>query len=183
MKGDPSKSFKYLVEKAKETNGEGFEYFYETFALPIYRFLYFKTGKKEVAEDLMQDTFLKLYKAQTEGSILVTSKSYIYTIAKNTLTDYYRKKKTVSLDEEMEAVIADETQDVIRAFDLENEITRLRKSLDLLTEEQREVVEMRFIHDMSNKEISEMLGKKEDAVRQLQARAVKTLRAHFSERR
>ena len=83
----------------------------------------------------------------------------------------------------MEAVIADETQDIIRAFDLENEITRLRKSLDLLTEEQREVVEMRFIHDMSNKEISEMLGKKEDAVRQLQARAVKTLRAHFSEYR
>lgn len=180
MKGKQNKSFTYFLDEVTEKDKESFEYFYQTLATPIYRFLYLKTGKKEVAEDLMQDTFVKLYKAQKEGSVLTTSKSYIYTIAKNTLTDYYRKKKPVLLDEEMETTIADDTQDIIGVIDLEHEIARLRKSLALLTEEQREVVEMRFMQDMSGREIADILGKKEDAVRQLQARALKTLRAYFN---
>jgi RNA polymerase sigma-70 factor (ECF subfamily) len=181
MEVSDEKTFEHVVENACEGDPASFEYFYQTYATPVYRFLYFKTGKREIAEDLMQDVFLKLCRAQKEGYVSTLSKSYLYTIAKNTLTDYYRKKKSVPLDESVEATISDETMNLERTVDVSHTINHLHKSLDLLTEEQREVITMRFIEDLSNKEIAGALGKREDAIRQLQARALKTLRAHFSE--
>ena len=68
------------------------------------------------------------------------------------------------------------------SIDSQIEFAGVEKAMQNLTEEQREVITMRFIHDMSYKEISETLGKREDAIRQLQSRALKILKENLNKK-
>ncbi|MGL5677818.1 MAG: RNA polymerase sigma factor, partial [Cellulosilyticaceae bacterium] len=64
----------------------------------IYKYCYFKVKIKEIAEDLTQETFLK-YFAQNAYISRGKPLAYLYTIAKNQCTDYFRKQQPVPLQE------------------------------------------------------------------------------------
>lgn len=93
------------IERAKKGDLFAFEEIITTFEKPLWNYLVRLSGSRDDAEDLIQDTFVKVYKHL--GSIDSTKniKSWIYTIATNTAYDFLRKKKreaTVELDEEYE---------------------------------------------------------------------------------
>lgn len=174
----------HLMILAKEGDKEAFEKIYNLYFIPIYRYLYFRLKNKEDAEDLTQTVFLKVYTAlgkfQEKGK---NPLGYFFTVARNSLTDFWRKKKEVVLKEpEKELENLQDFKNNPQEFAIDREIKDFfQRAMDVLTEEQREVIVLRFINDLPGKEISSLLGKSEEAVRQLQCRGLKTLREKFKD--
>lgn len=133
-----------------------FESLFREYADVIYRFCLYKTSDKNVAHDLTQDTFLRLWKAMNSGSTVEKPKQYIYQIARNLVVDYYKKVKAVSLDAlEQEGFEARETSP---GSELMSELLLLRDAIEKLERDYREVLYMRFIEDMNVEDIAETLG-------------------------
>jgi RNA polymerase sigma-70 factor (ECF subfamily) len=175
---------KELVARAQMGDEGAFAVLYEEYFTPLYRFLYFRVADQQEAEDLAQATFVKAWGAlkRYRETANASFSSWLYAIARNTLIDHWKKKKDVSFgtDEAFNAII-DADQDPITQFRQNDTGRKVREAIQGLSEDQRDVVVMKFIQDMSNKEIAEALGKTEEAVRQLQFRALRMLRSRFRE--
>ena len=173
-----------IIIRAKEGDSEAFALLYKEYYVPIYRYIHLRTKNKEQAEDLTQDVFLKIYR--TLGSIDPEASSptgYFYTIARNTLIDHWRKKSTGTVaDDELMLEQADQAPSALDASSLKEQSSLLYECLEELTDEQREVISLRFIQELSTAEIAGQLGKKETAVRQLQVRGLRTLGKIFKQR-
>lgn len=114
----------------------------------IYRYCYFKVNHVEIAEDLTQETFVK-YFSQTTYIDSGKSLAYLYTIAKNLCTDFYRKTVEQSIDEEM---ISD---DVIASFETS---LAVKEAVNTLPKELQELVLLRFANELGIGEIASVMG-------------------------
>lgn len=168
---------KQLLIQAKSGDTEAFGIVYTKYLTPIYRYIYLRVKDKDLADDLTQDVFIRVFNSLGTFTIKNNSPlSYFYTVAKNILIDNYRKKKNVLLsEEEFESKLITEDNPEKQSI-LNDTIVSLSKALEQLSETEAEAITLKFIENYSNKEISEMMGKSEEAVRQLQSRGMKTLR-------
>ena len=166
-----------LLEKAKSGDQEAFSAVYKEYYSPIYKYFFSRTQKKELTEDLTQDVFLKAYGSL--NSFKSTNKSplaYFYTIARNLLIDYYRKKQPILMsDEKLVNIVSDDVDNPENHAKIKESESFIKKCLDKLTDEQKEIISLKFIDGLSNKEIAEVTEKKESAIRQMQVRALKSL--------
>jgi len=173
----PLKSFsdKLLVHKAKRGDKEAFGKLYLKHLDSIFRYIFFRVNQdSQQAEDLTEIVFFKTWeKLESFDEQGVGFRAWIYKIAHNTVIDYYREsKQNVQLNE----AIPDESQNVEEKVLQESESKNLLRAIKQLSEEQQEVITMKFIEGMSNKEISKILNKNKDAIRALQYRALKVLK-------
>ena len=171
---------KNIIEKARSGDGDAFAYLYKSYFTPVYRYIYFRVGSKNEAEDLTQDVFVKAYTSFNHYSYSGKSPlAYFYTIARNAVIDYRRKKKMLIMDDEDLITIADESDSPQEQSIKNEDAEMIRKKIALLSEDQQDVIVMRFIDELSTKEIATILNKSEDVVRQLQSRGLKSLRKYF----
>ncbi|MCB9798788.1 RNA polymerase sigma factor [Candidatus Nomurabacteria bacterium] len=138
-------------------------------------FLYRVNFDTPVAEDLTSDVFLKAFDARDsfkEGSAF---QSWIYAIAHNTLVSHYRKQgRFVSL-EQIENV--PDQQNLESLTDIQLETERLFILLERMPDNQRHLILLRHVDELSFKEISGLLGKSEGAIRTALSRAIGNLKA------
>jgi RNA polymerase sigma factor (sigma-70 family) len=130
---------------------------YDAYNDAIFRYCYFKTSDREKAIDMTQDTFAKTWEYLAAGKRIDNMKSFLYKVASNAITDSYRKKKSDSLDALQERgydIRSDENEKTIRAI----EGDEVMKYLDELDEPYKEVLTLRFVHDLSIDEIIEITG-------------------------
>ncbi len=172
-----NETVKALFEKAQKGDHEAFSSVYHDYYAPIYRYLYLRTNDKDTTQDLCQEVFLKGY--QSMSSFVLTSTNpiaYFYTIARNTLIDFYRKKELdiVSRNDSLET-LPSLTRNAEEECILKEETRALYESIAELTEDQREVITLKCIEGLSTKEIAALLDKQEDAIRQLQVRGLRSL--------
>jgi len=156
--------------------------FYEKYFTPIFKYVYFRVKRREDAEDLVQTIFLKIYKHNFSTEIQKEiSKAFCFTVARNIVIDYWKKKKDVLLDdfEKSCSLIPDTRDNAYEEVERIENSEKIRKAISKLSHDQQEVVVMKFINDLNNKEIAHILGKNEESVRQLQCRALKALRDGF----
>lgn len=146
---------------------------YENYADDIYRFLFVHVRDVQVAEDLTSDTFVKAWK-HIDKYDFRHPRGWLYTIARNTLTDYWRKHKPVPLDETEEIVDSKPSQDEL--MDKKFEIKRAAKALAKLPTEMRSVVNLRFMQGYSVRQTAEALSLTEANVRVIQYRALRKMR-------
>lgn len=167
----------------KDKSGENKEIFtraYDDYIDQIYRFVYFKVGSKEEAQDLTSAVFLKTWDYINKNKIRKkTLRALIYKIARNAVIDYYRGRSMTqnnmeSLDEGLN--IIDERQDMIKSIELSMDMTLISESLGELKDEYREVIILRFTEELSISEISSILEKSKGNTRVLLFRALKALR-------
>lgn len=173
-----------LVKLAKDGNSTAFSTLYEHYVTPIFRFVYFRVRSRQDAEDLTQHIFLKAWSALPEFKHQGKSFSaWLYRIARNTTIDYWRKKKETSLDPGAAAFLNQQDESPLPDTAAENKENAelLRKTLQVLNEDQQTVLTLKFIEDLSNKEIAQITGKTEGAIRQIQSRALRVLRQHLKE--
>jgi RNA polymerase sigma-70 factor (ECF subfamily) len=176
MSASNPNELKNIVEKAKSGNMDAFSYLYETYFMPLYRYVYFRVGNKEDAEDLTQDIFVKIYLSFLRYSDSGKSPlAYFYTIARNTVIDYRRKKKILVADDEF-FTLADSADTPLEEAMKKENADMVRAGIARLPESEQDVVVLRFMSDLSTKEIASTLGKSEEAVRQLQSRGLQSLR-------
>jgi RNA polymerase sigma-70 factor, ECF subfamily len=139
---------------------------FKTYNKAIYNYIYFRTNRqKEVAEDLTQEVFLKVWAKreqfdQTKSKI----KNWLFVIAHNIVIDYYRKKKDIVIDYEVQENW--ETPDNTTES-LNNELLSayVLKKMDELNATEKEIIILRFIEDLEISEIAEIIGKKYSATK------------------
>jgi RNA polymerase sigma-70 factor (ECF subfamily) len=102
---------------------------------------------------------------------------WLYRIAHNAVIDYYRQRdrhQQVSLEDTLTTTASDHNPVIMAEASLDSQ--RLRMAIGRLTEEQSEVITLRFLEGYSISEVAEMLDKTEGSIKALQYRAVTTLR-------
>lgn len=134
-----------------------FEAIFAEYSDVVYRFCLYKTSDIQVANDLTQDTFLRLWKVIQGGVDVEKPKQYVYQIARNLVIDYYKKAKAVSLDSLQEQGF-DAKDTGGKGADLLSELVLLREAIEKLEQDYREVIYMRFVEEMGVDEIADALG-------------------------
>jgi RNA polymerase sigma-70 factor (ECF subfamily) len=161
---------KQTLSRLKSQDKQAFIRAYDEHVKEINRFVYFKIGSREEANDLTSMIFLKAW-----NHIL------LYKIARTSIVDYYREtgnKVTASLDDEnnrVEAVL-DDTLDIGDRLDQEADLELIRHQLPLLKEDYREVIIMKFVNDLSLEEMADITGKSKGNLRVLIHRSLNALR-------
>lgn len=136
-----------------------FEAVYDRYFEPVFRFVYYRTGNREVAKDLTADIFFKVYKKfsaydSKKGSFEV----WLYTIAGNRVKDYYRKKNrfqwvpiTAAKD------VAEEDPAAEEIMEGKEEIAYLRRAIKKLKPRDQLLISYKFGAELSNKTIAELM--------------------------
>ncbi|MBN1310463.1 MAG: sigma-70 family RNA polymerase sigma factor [Anaerolineae bacterium] len=152
----------------------------------VFRYLYYRVGDRQAAEDLTAEVFARMLEALPRYRPTgVPFKAWLFQIARNLAVDHFRKvgkRVAVSLDPEMENQMVNHLEESPHAR-VERNLTneRLQSALATLNPDQRDVVIMRIIGEMPIREVAQALGKSEDAVKALQRRGLLALRSTLAD--
>jgi len=166
---------KKLVKEAQNNDQEAIVALYNRHVQEIYYFLLKRAISREEAEDLTSQTFLKMMSAIKNFEGRSSFRSWLFSIAKNTLMDSWRKHykvKTVALEEylEFKVTYSDITYDDSRS---KKYMDKLKPVLHQLPENYQQVINCRFFESLSLKETAQKMGKSVSNVKVLQYRAIK----------
>ncbi|OGZ30990.1 MAG: hypothetical protein A3J00_04455, partial [Candidatus Niyogibacteria bacterium RIFCSPLOWO2_02_FULL_45_13] len=145
-----------LVKKAQESP-EAYEALYKKYGKRVYNYFWYRAGRiKEVAEDLAQETFIKAFQKLPKFRLRAYSYfSYLLAIAHNTLVKYYKKPKTVSLEEL--GNIAEES--AMDKFKKGEAAELLWRAIEKLPETEKNIMLLKYREGRSVKEIAEITQK------------------------
>lgn len=138
----------------------------------IYRYIYFKTNSKWETDDLVSEIFKRAY--EKFDTVTGNYRAWLFTIARNSVIDYYRKKNKFYTIEEMD--------DYADSINVEDNLVKkdmmeyLKKSLKSLPMDEMEIIMLRYFSDLKFKEISEITGKDKDFLKTKSSRIIKKLR-------
>jgi RNA polymerase sigma-70 factor (ECF subfamily) len=165
-----------LIEQAKQGDPAAFTKIYEQCQPAIYRYIFYQVGDTATAEDLTSEVFVRLVdkidRFTYRGRPLL---AWLYTIARNLVTDHRRRVKQ-SQPLELEKQQVADTIDVEERIEDKLAQRRVIAAIPRLTEEQRQVILLRFIEGLDNASTASILGKSVNAVKALQHRALAALR-------
>ncbi len=166
-----------LIKKAKTYDTEALSELYRRHADAIFRYVYYRVGDQVAAEDLVGDVFLRMLEGlpsyQDTGRPF---EAWLYRIAHARVVDHYRKERARRAASVDEGLAASEEQDPHRQAAHRDDARRMWEALVDLTDDQQQVISLRFIAGYSTAEVAELLGKTEGAVKALQHRALASLR-------
>ncbi len=167
-----------LLAKAVDLDEAALSELYDRYELKIYSYIYRRTSDQTLCEDLTAQVFLKMLEAiHNEKAWHSSFSGWLYRIAHNLVIDHYRsrdRQKQISLDEAPN--MPDAGNSPLRAAEIQLDTEYLQSAIRRLTDEQAQVISLRFIEGYSFGEIAAMMEKTEGAVKALQHRAVATLR-------
>jgi len=153
-----------------------FTAFYRANVKRVYRFIYFRVGgKKEFAEDLTQDVFLKALQAFETYDPNISQTSWILTIARNHLINQLEKLRPQVALEDVENVLPDPL-DLSESACLQHDEKRLAKAICALDKDDADLVRLKYLEGWQYGEIAEITGKTSGTLRVQAHRALKNLR-------
>lgn len=167
-----------LLAQAVDFDEAALSELYDRYEMKIYNYIYRRTSDQALSEDLTAQVFLKMLEAiHNERAWHSSFSGWLYRIAHNLVIDHYRtrdRQKQISLDETPN--MPDLGASPVRAAEIALDGEALRGAIRRLTDEQAQVISLRFLEGYSFGEIAEIMDKTEGAVKALQHRAVATLR-------
>jgi RNA polymerase sigma-70 factor (ECF subfamily) len=163
---------------------ETFAELYEEFLPKVFGYIKYRVNSVQVAEDLTSGTFEKALTNFTKFSSNKASFStWIFTIARNTVIDYYRvhgRRQTVSL-EKAEIDVSSPELPPDEAMEKQEEREQLRECLSRLSREEQELISLKFGSGLNNRQIAEVTSLSESNVGTKLYRAVRKLRDNYPE--
>lgn len=164
-----------LYKIAKQKDQAAFGELYDRYVAKIYRFVFFKVSSKEEAEDITSEVFLKVWHYLTEQkSLTVKSLSgLVYKVARTCVVDWYRSRGSraeITLEAVEHLSVVDKQFQMVAD---RHEAEKLLQVIGKLKREYQEVILLRYIEDLSIKEIAQILEKKTTNVRVTLFRALK----------
>ncbi|MGB3717751.1 MAG: sigma-70 family RNA polymerase sigma factor [Candidatus Promineifilaceae bacterium] len=165
-----------LVERAQNGDRAAFSDLYERYQQTVHTFIYYRVSDQSTAEELTAKVFVrmveKIEQYRHRGKPFL---AWLYTIARNLLTDYYRQGGMITLlplDEKLSANI----NNPVAVTEKKLLADCLRLALQHLTAEQQDVIIGKFIENRSNADIADLMGKNVGSIKSLQHRALAALR-------
>ena len=179
----PLHSEQELLVKLTEGSEYAFEQLYLIYSPKIYRKILQLVKQSAVAEELLQDVFVKIWEKRESLDNQKSFKSYLYTIAKNIVVDLFRR---AALDRQMlEKFIVDNTElyypfDGIDDRDLKSKAI-IQKALDKLPPQRKRIYTLIKLEGKSYEEVAEMLVISTSTINDHVVKATKSLKAYFDE--
>lgn len=148
---------------------------YEQHSTEIYRYAVRLLGDSATAEDCVSETFSRFLNVIRRGGDPIDNvRAYLYRVAHNWVTDYYRRQPPPDLPLEVDHFEPGSNPSALMAETWERE--RVRNAILRLPPEQQQVVQLRFLEDWSHEQVAEVLDKTVEATRSMQYRALNSLR-------
>jgi RNA polymerase sigma-70 factor (ECF subfamily) len=165
-----------LVAEAKRGDPQAFGRIFDAYAGPIYRFIASRVSRPSDAEDLTQLVFVKALEAlpryEARG---IPFGGWLFRLARNAIIDQIRTRRDhLSLVSAMTRATEDAGPEALAA--LHDDVARVARAMAELTDDQREVIELRFFAGLSVLEAAVAMGRQEGTIRGLQFRAIQSLR-------
>ena len=173
-----------LVNKARTGDKEALTKLYGIFREKIYRYVFFKCGNHADAEDITNEVFLRMIQSianfRWKG---IGFSSWLFKIASNLVIDYYRNKSRSNTESIKEKDYIGETnwEQISEFLDNRDLFHAIYRDTDDLTDLQKEVVNLRFIADLSLKETAEAMSKNVNSIKAIQHAAIKKLKEKVQE--
>ncbi len=179
------KALLYKVKAKKDPLAFG--ELYDHYIDKIYRFIFFKVGTKEEAEDLTGDVFLKTwhYLIDASHAEVRSFSGLVYTVARSTLIDFYRKKskrQECSIDQIADIEMVKEDA-ALAMISNSHDMKDIFAAIKTMKQNYQEVILLRYMDDLSIGEIAEVIGKNAINTRVLLHRALKLLQRMIQEQR
>ncbi len=151
-----------VIALVKAGNADAFADIIKHYQLPIQRYLYRLTGDYELAQDLMQDTFIQAYKGILKTDSVLSFRAWLYRIATNNVYKQHRKRLLFlpfsSLQKDVELPAGNSVAETDESLAIQEVLAHLPK-------EQRTCLVLHLVEGFKYREIAETLGISEDAVR------------------
>ncbi len=171
-----------LIRAAQQGDQEAISALYQRHVGQVYRYIYLRVSHVALAEDLTSEVFIRaietLPRYEERG---VPFLGWLYHIARGLIIDHYRREKrrgpTTSFDHLTTHAATDLTEEVVMAG---IEKDTMLQAMDNLTDEQQQVLILRFIQGHNLDETAALMGKQEGAIKALQFRALRRLARLFN---
>ena len=166
-----------LVARSIDGDADAFGALYERHLDAIFRYVYYRVGDTSEAEDLTEQVFLRAWEAIPKFRLRSAPfASWLYRIAHNAVVDFHRRRRWVvpmppSETAELRSERPSSVQQVIAAEDA----ACLAAAIGQLSEEQQQVVVLRFVEGLAHADVARVLGKSPGACRVIQHRALAAL--------
>lgn len=169
-----------LITRCKQGDAQAFTAIYRHYSPAIYRYLYSKVSNQHDAEELTSQTFLAVLEGLPGYHSRDKFTGWLYTIARNKAADHFRSR-------ERRAMTMDENTAVIVNPDLLGEIVKdersqaLARLINQLPGEQQELLQLRFVADLTFREMGEALKRNPEGVKKAVYRLIAQLQARLEE--
>ena len=154
---------------------------YDRYFPDVYRYVYYRLGDQQLAEDIASDVFVRLLEAvKAKRAPLTNLKGWLISTASNVVADHFRSKyrrPTEALSDGMPDLASSLTDEI----DHRQRADSVRQAYAQLTEEQQHVLSLRFGDGYSLEETADLLNKKVNAIKALQFRAIASLQRLIGE--
>ncbi len=168
-----------VIAKARDGSPEDTGELYSRYHQSIYRYLYYRIGDPQIAEDLTADVFLRMVQALPSYQLgAVPFQAWLFQVARNVAIDHFRRTSAhpiSAIDENLRL----DGQGLESQVDHRIASADLAVALSRLDDTQRDVLLLRFIEGLPIAETAQVLHKSEDSVKALQRRGLLALRAMF----
>ncbi|MBI2634634.1 sigma-70 family RNA polymerase sigma factor [Candidatus Peregrinibacteria bacterium] len=176
QKNERATNIEVLVINAQEGDRDAFSRIYDLMVEPVYKYVYYRVNVSDV-EDIVENIFLRVWEHLRQYKPQKSFSAWVFRIAHNMIVDYYRASRDRDVlvldphvpDENRQHNPIKNTQDALHG-------DVLRKAIAILKKPYRDIIIYKFINELSNKEIADIMGKNEGSLRILQFRALKALK-------
>src|SRR3990172_2577233 len=165
-----------IVRQAQQYDEVALQSLYEKYYPKVYNYAFLQMGDVQAAEDLASDVMLKMLESiQRYHFKGLPFSAWVFRIARNRLIALHRRRRRrgeVDLSETIASTLASPHAMAERAL----ERGQLQVALKHLTDEQRQVIVLKFIEGFDNRSVGTIMGRSEGAIKSLQHRALASLR-------
>lgn len=151
-----------LAIEAK-TDPEAFGRLYEHYVQSIYRYLYSRVGTVQLAEDLTSQTFMAAFRSLSRYQERGQFSSWLFRIARSKLMDHFRGNRQEESLEAADGLVVG--PDTLASVMQDETLGHLRLLIGQLKDDERDLIRLRYVADLSFAEMAELLGKSEEAVK------------------
>jgi len=170
---------KQLIENYLDGDGNSFSILIDRYLKSVFNFAYRLCGNKNDAEDIAQDTFLKVWKNIKKYNGKNSFKTWLFTIARNTTIDYLRKKRDLKFSDfdteegnYIEDTLADKEILSDDVFAKSENKGILEKMFNEMPSIYKEILVMHYTNDLSLEEISQILKRPMNTIKSQHRRAL-----------
>ncbi|HSH00885.1 MAG TPA: sigma-70 family RNA polymerase sigma factor [Anaerolineae bacterium] len=168
-----------LILAAKQGDAQAIGHLYDRYHQQIFRFVWSRVGNQQLAEDITGEVFVRMVQYLPKYNLNGKPfHAWLYKISRNLITDMYRHRSNHSIQPLTTTQHLDTQKDTLdNIVNQKLTLETVHEALDCIDPKQKEALQLRFLADLSLKESAELMDCSVGALKSLQHRGLKALRA------